>query len=85
MQESNPLQVPEPIVTYYPESGYLYIETGRPFGDGETIARNVVIFHDRENESEVVGLCIGWEAEYILKPFVDAILAKHGVKSEVAG
>ena len=85
MAESDSLQVPEPIVTYHPEDGVLYIETGRPFGDGETIAKNVVIFYDRENESEVVGLCIEIGAETILKPFVDAILAEHGVKSEVAG
>ena len=85
MGEPNAYSEPEPVVTYYPESGYLYIDIGRPFGDGETIAKNVVIFYDRENESEVVGMCIGYGAKGILKPFVDAILAEHGVKSEVAG
>ena len=85
MVEPNAYPPPEPIVTYHPEDGVLYIETGRPFGDGETIAKNVVIFYDRENQSQVVGLCIEIGAETILKPFVDAILAEHGVKSQVAG
>ncbi len=78
-------QIPEPVVTYYPEEGYLYIETGRPFGDGETIARNVVVFYDREDETRVVGVCIEMEAEAILKPFVDAILARHGIVTGVPG
>ena len=84
MGELNAYSEPEPIVSYYPEDGYLYIETGRPFGDGETIAKNVVVFYDQEDESQVVGLCIGWGAKGILKPFVDAILAEHGVSSGVA-
>ena len=71
--------VPEPIVTYYPDEGTLYVENGKPFGDGETIAKNVVVFYDRENQSKVVGVCIELGADVVLKPFVDAILAEHGV------
>lgn len=79
MAEPNTDIIPEPKVTYYPESGILYVETGAPFGDGETIAKNVVVFYDREDESKVVGVCIGRGADVILKPFVDAILAERGV------
>ena len=75
--------VPDPIVTYYPDEGVLYVETGKPFGEGETIAKNVVVFYDRENKCEVVGVCIEFGADVVLKPFVDAILAKHGVSREL--
>ena len=85
MAESNASQLPEPVVTYYPEEGYLYIETGRPFGDGETIARNVVVFYDREDESRLAGICIEMGAEAVLKPFVDAILARHGIAPGIPG
>ena len=58
------------------------MDNGKPFGDGETIAKGLVVFYDRENESEVVGLCIEFDAETVLKPFVNAILAKYGVRPE---
>ena len=85
MAESSANHFPEPVVTYYPEEGYLYIETGRPLGDGETIARNVVVFYDREDENRVAGICIEMGAEAVLKPFVDAILSKHGIIQGVPG
>ena len=72
--------LPEPRAEYYPEEGILYVDNGKPFGDGETIAKGLVVFYDQENESEVVGLCIEFDAETVLKPFVDAILAKYGVR-----
>lgn len=75
---------PDPKVTYLPEEGYLYIETDRPFGVGETIAKDVVVFRDREDPSMVVGLCIGRGADVILQPFVDAILAQHDRASREA-
>ena len=74
--------VPEAKVTYYPDEGILYVENGRPFGEGETIAKNVVVFYDRENRCEVVGVCIEFGAEVVLKPFVDAILAKHEARTD---
>ena len=72
--------LPEPRAEYFPEEGILYIDNGRPFGEGETIAKGLVVFYDRENECEVAGLCIEFDAETVLKPFVDAILAKYGVQ-----
>ena len=71
--------LPEPRAEYYPEEGILYVDNGKPFGDGETIAKGLVVFYDRENDSEVVGLCIEFDAETVLKPFVDAIFIKYGL------
>ena len=71
-------QESEPRVKYYPETETLYITNGKPFGEGDSVAKDVVVFYDREKECEVVGLYIEC-AELVLKPFVDAILAKHGV------
>ena len=76
--------LPEPRSEYYQEEGILYVDNGKPFGEGETIARGLVVFYDRENDDEVVGMCIETDAESVLKPFVDAILAKYGVKPEAA-
>lgn len=65
----------QPIVTYYSESGYLYIETGRPLGVGQTIAKDVVVFHDTEDATRIVGIRIGEveRADVILKPFLGAV------------
>ena len=68
----------EPLVKYYPETETLYITNGKPFGEGDNVAKDVVVFYGKENECEVVGLYIEC-AELVLKPFVDAILAKQGV------
>ena len=69
----------EPHVTYYPDTQTLWVKSGRPLGDGETVARNVVVFYDRERPDEVVAVCIEMWAETVLEPFVDAILEKHSV------
>ncbi len=65
-------------VVSYLKSDTLFIQTNKPFLEGEEIARGVTVFYDKENENEVVGVMID-HAETVLKPFVDAILAKHGV------
>ena len=62
----------------FPGNRTLYVDRGKPFGEGETIAKNLVVFFDQDNENEVIGIMIE-HAETVLKPFVDAILAKHGV------
>ena len=77
---------PEPLpdVTYTPSSGALLIENGEPSAVGETIAKDVAVFYDKDVEdswSSAVAIRID-RAEWVLKPFVDAILAKHGIKSE---
>jgi uncharacterized protein YuzE len=68
----------EPVVKYYPDTETLCITNGRPIGEGDDVCKDVVAFFDKENPSEVVGLTIEC-AEAVLKPFVEAILAKHGV------
>ena len=68
----------EKAIVSYLVSDTLFIQTSKPFLDGEEIAQGVTIFYDKENENKVVGMMID-HAETVLKPFVDAILAKHGV------
>lgn len=70
------------VVKYYADTETLCISNGRPMGEGDDVCKDVVAFFDKENPSEVVGLTIEC-AEEVLKPFVDAILAKHGL-TEVA-
>ena len=73
---------PEPHVVYYPETGTLYISTlpnATPLGDGDTIAKDVVVFYDHERGQEVVAVCIQFAAPSVLKPMIDAVLAEHGL------
>lgn len=74
----------EPVVKYYPDTETLSITNGKPLGDGDDVCQDVVAFFDKENPSEVVGLTIEC-AEWVLKPFVDAILAKHGISKVGTG
>ena len=67
----------EKAVISYLESDTLFIQTTKPFIEGEEIAQGVTVFYDKDNENEVVGMMID-HAETLLKPFVDAILEKHG-------
>ena len=70
-------------VVYYPELAALHIQNGKPFREGEEIARGVTVFYDLENECEVVAVHID-AAEAVLRPFVEAILARHGISSPPA-
>ena len=74
-------QTPEPVETAsvsYLVSDTLFIQTSRAFREGEEIARGVTVFYDKDDGNTVVGLMID-HAETVLQPFVDAILAKHGL------
>ena len=71
-------QANEPAVKYYADTETLCITNGRPMGEGDDVCKDVVVFFDRENPSEAVGLTIEC-AEEVLKPFVEAILSKHGL------
>lgn len=72
----------EPSVQYYPDTQTLHIESGRPLTQGEDIAKGITVFYAKTQgdpgECGVSGITIEW-AEHLLKPFVDAILAKYGV------
>ena len=69
----------EPVVKYFPETQWLWIDSGKPLGEGETIANGVVVFYGKGDATQAEGIRIEF-AEDVLKPFVDAILAKYGVK-----
>ena len=71
--------LPKVKAVYVPESQTLYIENGRLREDAEEMAENILVYYDKDDEASAVALCID-RAEHVLKPFVDAILAKYGVK-----
>ena len=73
--------LPKATVVYSPENQTLYIENGRRREDAEEMAEGILVYYDKDDESTAVALCIE-RAERVLKPFVDAILAKYGVKAE---
>ena len=68
---------PVPVVEYWPDTDDLYVGNGRAFGDGETIAQNLVVFYDREEQDRVVGFCIEAGASAVLKELVDSELGKR--------
>ena len=72
---------PEPVVRYFPETQSLWIDSGKQLGEGETIAKGVVVFYNKEDGSVAEGVRIEL-AEHVLMPFVDAIIAKHNAKPE---
>ena len=80
---------PPATVEYHPEYQVLLIETGQASEVGEQIAEYIVVHYDKDDDhapSSAVAIRIDC-AEHVLKPFVDAILAKYGVqrKQEPAG
>ena len=56
----------------------LFIENGSPSEAAEEIARQVLVYYGKEDESEAVAVRIDL-AEVVLRPFVDAVLVKHGI------
>lgn len=66
----------QPANVSYLVSDTLFIQTDKPFAEGEEIAQGVTVFYGKENPNEVVGIMIDG-AEAVLKPFVDAVLAKR--------
>ena len=74
--------LPKPTVVYVAETEPLYIENGRVREDAEEMADGILVYYDRDDEASAVALNIE-RAEQVLKPFVDAILAKYGVKPDI--
>ena len=75
---------PPALVEYSPKGQILLIETGQMSEVGEEIAQDVIVHYDKDDDNSpasAVAIRID-RAEYVLKPFVDAILAKYGVKRE---
>ena len=75
----------KPTVLYYPDTQTLVIENGARRAEGEQVAKGVTAFFAEEEggelDHEVSGITID-NAEFTLKPFVDAILAKYGARPE---
>ena len=75
---------PAAIVEYNSELQILFIWTGEKSAAGEEIAEGITVHYDKDEDNErcsAVAIHID-SAEHVLKPFVDAILAKYGVKRE---
>lgn len=69
-------------VEYDPKGQILRIENGQCSRVGEEIAEDVIVHYDKDDDhapASAVAIRID-RAEQVLKPFVDAILAKYGVK-----
>ena len=79
MASANQAAHPKPVVTYYPDGGWLDISNGKPFGEGETIAQGVVLFYDRADERQVVGISIMGGAKYLFEPLVNEALKELGL------
>lgn len=73
--------LPVANVVYSPHGQVLLIENGEPSEVGEEMAREVVIFYDKDvDDAPASAVAIRIDcAEQVLKPFVDAILAKYGI------
>ena len=72
---------PEPVVRYFPETQSLWIDSGKSLGEGETIAKGVVVFYGKDDDTTAAGIRIEL-AEHVLKPFVDAIIARYTANPE---
>ena len=70
---------PEAVVRYFPDTQSLWIDSGKTLGEDETIAKGVVVFYGKEDNTAAEGVRIEL-AEHVLKPFVDAIVAKYRAK-----
>ena len=77
---------PPAIVEYSPEGQILIIETGRKSEVGEDMAENIIVHYDRDDDTFASAVAIRIDsAEHVLKPFVDAILAKYGLTRDAEG
>ena len=73
--------LPEARVIYEPEYQVLDICNEQPSEAGEEMARNIHVMYDRDFDdapSSAVTILVT-RAEVVLKPFVDAVLEKHGI------
>lgn len=75
---------PPARVEYCHERDSLIFDSGRVSAVGIEMAENILVHYDKDEPDEqcsAVAIRID-SAEYVLKPFVDAILAKYGVKRD---
>ena len=85
---SQPAWKPAPPaqVEYIPESQVLFIENGQGSEVGDDFAEHIIVHYDNDDVAAPASLTAIRidRAEYVLKPFVDAILAKYGVSPDNA-
>ena len=76
--------LPKAKVIYEPEYQVLYIANGQPDAVGEEMANGVLVLYDKDvDDAPTSAVAIRIDcAEAVLKPFVDAILAKYGLNPE---
>ena len=70
------------LVEYLPEAQILLIENGQKSAAGEEMSENIIVHYDKDEPdapSSAVAIRIDC-AESVLKPFVDAILAKYCIQ-----
>ena len=72
---------PRATVVHVSATQTLYLENGRIREEAEEMADGVLVYYDKDDKASAVALCIE-PAEAVLKPFVDAILVKYGVRLE---
>lgn len=70
-------------VKYFPDTQTLSIYTDRECHEGETLGDGLVVFYD--SDDKVAGFLVTYDAETLLKPFVDAILAKSADERDAIG
>lgn len=75
---------PPARVEYNPERDSLFVDSGWAGVVSQEMAENIIVHYDKDKPDErCSAVAIRVEsAERVLKPFVDAILAKYGVKRE---
>ena len=66
--------LPKLLTEYYPDTRTLVLDTGAKWAEGEEIAHGLTVFYDHDNN--VVGFTLE-ATELILKPLLDAVMAKH--------
>lgn len=76
--------LPPARVEYNPEHDSLFIDSGRAGVVSQEMAKNIIVHYDKDKPDErcsAVAIRID-HAEFVLKPFVDAFLAKYGVNRQ---
>ena len=88
MDESVKYQIcesqPTALVEYYPEGRILLIDNCQKSAAGEEMSESIIVHYDTD-EHDIRSLVVAVDidsADFVLRPFADAILAKHGVWRE---
>ena len=75
---------PTPLVEYYPEGRILLIDNCQKSAAGEEMSESIIVHYDTD-EHDIRSLVVAVDidsADFVLRPFADAILAKYGIWRE---